>query len=118
MITANLFRLYLHVAAYHLLVHMRRLVEEPLPSGARQGVPVEAHSGRRRQHHNRRREHDPLGQGQPCTWRTRLIKVAATVYETTRRIVVRLSSSWHYLDHYQQVSQRVLALRQASCDAS
>jgi len=115
---ANLFRLYLHVAAYHLLVHMRRLVEEPLPD-ARQDVPVEALSGRRRrQHHNRRREHDPLGQGQPCTWRTRLIKVAALVYETTRRIVVRLSSSWPYLDHYQQVSQQVLALCQASWDTS
>ena len=31
-------------------------------------------------------KHDPLGEGQPCTWRTRLIKVAACVYETTRRV--------------------------------
>ena len=50
--------------------------------------------------HNRRRERDPLGQGQPCTWRTRLVKVAALVYESTRRVVVRLSSSWPYLGHY------------------
>lgn len=107
---ANLFRLYLHTAAYNLLVHMRHLIEVPLPQDATQELPTEALAGRRRrQHHNRRREHDPLGQGQPCTWRTRLIKVAALVYESTRRVVVRLSSTWPYLGHYQQVSQRVLA---------
>ena len=81
---ANLFRLYLHTAAYNLLVRMRQVVEEPLPQDATPEVPVEALAGRsRRQHHNRRRTHDPLGQGQPCTWRTRLIKVAALVYEST-----------------------------------
>jgi hypothetical protein len=115
---ANLFRLYLHTAAYNLLVRMRQVVEEPLPQDAAPEVPVEALAGRcRRQHHNRRRAHDPLGQGQPCTWRTRLIKVAATVCESTRRVLVRLSSSWPYLVHYQHVSQRVLAL-QASLDSS
>ena len=67
-------------------------------------------------HHNRRRAHDPLGQGQPCTWRTRLIKVAALVYESTRRVVVRLSASWPYLGHYEYVSQRVLMVHQASLD--
>ena len=30
----------------------------------------------------------------PCTWRTLLIKVAAEVVVRTRRILVRLSSSW------------------------
>jgi hypothetical protein len=115
---ANLFRLHLHAAAYNLLVRMRRLVEVPLLQVAVPEVPDEALAGRsRRQHHNRRREHDPLGQGQPCTWRTRLIKVAAMVYESTRRVLVRLSSSWPYLLHYQHVSQRVLAL-QASLDSS
>jgi hypothetical protein len=115
---ANLFRLYLHTAAYNLLVRMRQLIEVPLPENPAQEVPVEALAGRRRrQHHNRRREHDPLGQGQPCTWRTRLIKVAAMVYESTRRVLVRLSSSWPYLDHYQHVSQRVLTF-QASFDTS
>jgi hypothetical protein len=115
---ANLFRLYLHTAAYNLLVRMRRLVEVPLPQVAAPEVPAEALAGRsRRQHHNRRREHDPLGQGQPGTWRTRLIKVAATVYESTRRVLVQLSSSWPYLTHYQHVSQRVLTLP-ASFDTS
>jgi len=115
---ANLFRLYLHTAAYNLLVRMRQLVEIPLPQVGAPEVPAEALAGKkRRSHHNRRREHDPLGQGQPCTWRTRLIKVAATVCESTRRVLVQLSSSWPYLTHYQHVSQRVLALR-ASFDSS
>jgi Transposase DDE domain group 1 len=116
---ANLFRLYLHTAAYHLLVRMRQLVEVPLPQVVAAEVPTEALAGRRRrQHHNRRRAHDPLGQGQPCTWRTRLIKVAALVYESTRRVVVRLSSSWPYLGHYQAVGQQVLAVYQAAPDTS
>ncbi len=116
---ANLFRLYLHTAAYILLIRMRQVVEMPLSQDATQEVPLKALSGRsRRAHHNRRRTHDPLGQGQPCTWRTRLIKVAALVYESTRRVVVRLSASWPYLGHYQQVGQRVLTLRRASLDTS
>lgn len=116
---ANLFRLYLHTAAYNLLVHMRHLIEVPLPEDPTPEVPVEALAGRsRRAYHNRRRAHDPLGQGQPCTWRTRLIKVAALVYESTRRVVVRLSASWPYLGHYQHVSRRILLLHQASPDTS
>lgn len=116
---ANLFRLYLHTTAYNLLVRMRQVIELPLPEDAAQEVPTEALSGRRRrQHHNRRRAHDPLGQGQPCTWRTRLIKVATLVYESTRRVVVRLSANWPYLGHYGQVSQRVLTLCQASLDTT
>jgi Transposase DDE domain group 1 len=115
---ANLFRLYLHTAAYNLLIRMRHLIEVPLPEDRAQEVPVEALAGRRRRaHHNRRRDHDPLGQGQPCTWQTRLIKVAALIYESTRRVLVQLSSSWPYLAHYQHVSQRVLTL-QASLDTS
>jgi hypothetical protein len=107
---ANLFRLYLHTLAYNLLVRMRLEVANPLPANPGQEVPDEALSGKlRRKHHNDRRTHDPLGEGQPCTWRTRLIKVAALVIESTRRVVVRLSSSWPYLGHYQQVSRIVLA---------
>lgn len=116
---ANLFRLYLHTIAYNLLVRMRHLIELPLLEDRAQEVPIEALAGRsRRAHHNRRRVHDPLGQGQPCTWRTRLIKVAALVYESTRRVVVRLSASWPYLGHYQHVSQQVLMFHHASLDTS
>jgi len=114
---ANLFRLYLHVAAYNLLVHMRQAIVNPPPAPAREEVPVEAFSGRqRRRWHNQRRERDPLGEGQPCTWRTRLIKVGAYVRETTRRVVVELSSHWPYLYHFQDVSQRILARTNAAFD--
>ena len=117
---ANLFRLYLHTAAYNLLVHMRQAVADPPPPlPASDDVPVEALAGRqRRGWHNHRREHDPLGKGQPCTWRTRLIKVGAYVRETTRRVVVELSSNWPYLHHFQQVSRRILLLAAAASDTS
>ena len=116
---ANLFRLYLHTAAYNLLVRMRHVVADPPPEPSGEDVPAEAFAGRqRRGWHNRRREHDPLGEGQPCTWRTRLIKVAARVRETTRRVVVELSSSWPYLEHFQQVGQRLLAISSAAPNSS
>jgi hypothetical protein len=116
---ANLFRLYLHTAAYNLLVRMRHHVVDPPKQADCTEVPTEALAGRRRrQWHNRRREHDPLGEGQPCTWRTRLIKVGARVLETTRRVIVQLSSSWPYLDHYEQVGRRVLTAGRAVFDTS
>jgi len=112
---ANLFRLYLHTTAYNLLVRMRREVADPPREPTSDEVPVEALAGRqRRGWHNRRRECDPLGEGQPCTWRTRLIKVAARVRETSRRVVVELSASWPYLNHFQQVVQRLLTNSLAS----
>ncbi|MBU4271121.1 MAG: IS1380 family transposase [Planctomycetes bacterium] len=116
---ANLFRLYLHTTAYNLLVHMRSAVADPPHEPTSEGVPVEALAGRqRRGWHNRRRERDPLGEGQPCTWRTRLIKVAARVRETTRRMVVELSASWLYLHHFQRVSRVILAISSAAPNTS
>jgi hypothetical protein len=128
---ANYFRLYLHAAAMNLLVRLRRFIAEPLPplappaetaapaaiqpgEGASKavgaGVPAEALTGAERQRHFRlRRQCDPLGEGHPCTWRTLLIKVAAEVVVTTRRIVVRLSSSWPHLDWYHRVCERLRA---------
>jgi len=120
---ANLFRFHLHLAAYHLLVAMRTAVADPpspIPGKSMPGesMPTEALPGpRRRAWHNRRREHDPLGEGQPCTWRTRLIKVAATVRETTRRVIVQLSSSWPYLNHYRRVVQQLLGAPRPSFDS-
>jgi hypothetical protein len=125
----NYFRLYLHAAAMNLLVRLRRFIAEPLPALAapaetaalaaspagegappatRPAVPVEALTGAARQRHFRqRRQRDPLGEGHPCTWRTLLIKVAAEVIVRTRRIVVRLSSSWPHLDWYRRVCERL-----------
>ena len=106
---ANLFRLYLHTVAYHLLVCMRRLVADPPPANTSNDLPVETLPGRRRRAwHNQRRNHDPLGEGHPCTWRTRLIKVAAIVRESTRRVVVQLSPSWPYLGHYRRIAEQLL----------
>ena len=111
---ANLFRLYLHIAAANLLVLLRREIAAPPraphpPLDAPEPLPVEALPGqRRRDYYNRRRQHDPLGEGHACTWRTRLIKVAAQVVVRARCIRVRLSGCWPYLDHFQQVSQAAL----------
>jgi hypothetical protein len=125
---ANYFRLYLHAAAMNLLVRLRRYIAEPLPALATPGemarapslagevappvagacVPAEALTGAERQRHFRLRpQRDPLGEGHPCTWRTLLIKVAAEVVVKTRRIVVRLSSSWPHLDWDHRVCERV-----------
>ena len=116
---ANLFRLYLHATAYNLLARLRPLVADPPPEPEHAEVPVEALGGRsRRQHHNRRLQRDPLGEGQPCTWQTRLIKVAARVTERARRVLVELSGSWPYLEHYRRVSEQVLAFSPPACDSS
>ena len=107
---ANFFRLFLHVGAFNLLARLRRTVASPpsVPPGA---VPLEARAeADRRRYFNRRREHDPLGEGQPATWRTRLIKVAAEIIVSSRRILVRLSSNWPYLQHFAAVSDAALTI--------
>jgi hypothetical protein len=116
---ANLFRLYLHTAAYNLLVRTRQVVADPPAELPRQELPTEALAGRqRRGWHNRRREQDPLGEGQPCTWRTRLIKVAARVRQTSRRVLVELSASWPYLAYFHRVCQRILHASRYASDSS
>jgi hypothetical protein len=100
---ANQFRLYLHGLAYNLMVRLRRLVAAPPPPELTEPPPTALEGQARRRHFQRRRQHDPLGEGQPCTWRTLLIKVAAQVVVSSRRVVVRLSGSWPYLDWYRRV---------------
>jgi hypothetical protein len=109
---ANFFRLYLHATANNLLVRLRRGFAAPpsdqpaTPSRLdNEPVPTEALQGRaRRCYFNRRRQADPLGEGQPCTWRSLLIKVAAEVIVSSRRILVRLSAAWPNLDWYQRLA--------------
>ena len=109
---ANFFRLYLHAAANNLLVRLRRafaspplLEPTPLSPIDNEPVPTEALAGAaRRRYFNRRRQADPLGEGQPCTWRSLLIKVAAEVIVSSRRILVRLSSAWPHLDWYHRLT--------------
>jgi hypothetical protein len=111
---ANFFRLYLHAAASNLLVRLRRMVVQIPPSPVELGLPADfpraAIDGRdRRRFFNRRRKQDPLGEGFASTWRTRLIKVAAEVVVSSRRIVIRLSSSWPHLRDFLAVSQAIKA---------
>jgi hypothetical protein len=104
---ANYFRLYLHTAAMNLLVRLRQEIADP-PPAPEGDVPVEALVGAaRKDYQNARRVQDPLGKGQPATWRLLLIKVAATVIVSCRRIVVRLSGSWPYRHFFEHIGQHV-----------
>ncbi len=116
---ANYFRLLMHALAYNLLTRQRQWIADPpapapeLSSDsppqlvpANEALPVEALPGhRRRQYFNARRREDPLGEGHISTWRTQIIKVACEVLVSARRIVIRLSSSWPYLDQFRKVAQ-------------
>jgi hypothetical protein len=104
---ANLFRLYLHTVAMNLLVRLRREIANP-PPAPEGDVPVAALDGEaRKQYQNARRVQDPLGKGQPDTWRLLIIKVAASVIVSCRRIVIRLSGSWPNRDFFEQISRHV-----------
>ena len=80
---ANAFRLSAHVAAYNLLNALR---DHP-------SIPQDLRVGR------------------PDAWRTRVIKVAAEVVATTRRVVVRLAAQWPHWQAYQAVAARATAFR-------
>ena len=80
---ANAFRLSVHVAAYNLLNALR---DHP-------SIP-----------------HD-LRVGRPDTWRTRVVKVAAEVVATARRVVVRLAAQWPHWHAYRAVAARATAFR-------
>jgi len=119
---ANCFRMFLHCLANNLLVLLRRTVAAPPVGESNHGegapaanpftgepIPSEAHTGKsRRRGFNQRRKADPLGEGHACTWRTRLIKVAARIEVTTRRVRVLLSGSWPFLHHFRDTGRIVL----------
>jgi hypothetical protein len=82
------------------------------PTSAELGLPEELPAGaidvpHRKRFFNKRRERDPLGEGFACTWRTRLIKVAAEIITRARRVIIRLSASWPHLDHFLAVSRAI-----------
>jgi hypothetical protein len=107
---ANCFRMFLHCLAHQILVRARQALPEPELPKLSAELPREALQGRQRRcGFNDRRQADPLGEGHPCTWRLMLIKVAAWITVSARRVVVRLSGSWPYLDYYRQVSDAILA---------
>ena len=78
---ANFFRLILHVSAMNLLGALRQSPQLP----------------------------QVLQVGQPCTWRTRVIKVAAIIVQTTRRIVVSVAANWPWWPIYKAVAARSLS---------
>jgi hypothetical protein len=77
---ANFFRLLLHTAALNLLNAQRD--DQQLP--------------------------EVLRNGQPCTWRTQVIKVAAVIVQSTRRVLVKLAANWPWWHTYQSVANRSL----------
>jgi hypothetical protein len=77
---ANFFRLLLHTAAMNLLNACR---DDP-------ALP------------------EILRKGQPCTWRTHVIKVAAVIVQSTRRVLVKLAAHWPWWHTYQCVANRSL----------
>ena len=79
---ANFWRLLLHTAAYNLLNAVRDHAEIP----------------------------EELRRAQPATWRSKLIKVAAAVIVTTRRVLVQLAGHWPFADFYHAVVRRVQAM--------
>lgn len=104
---ANYFRLYLHAAALNLLARLRREIADPPPTPT-SAVPAAAlPEPARKRYQNARRRQDPLGEGQPATWRLLLIKVAASVLVSCRRIVIRLSGSWPHQEFFERVREHV-----------
>lgn len=104
---ANVFRVMLHVLAANLLATLRTIVACPPPVEQQPTeLPFEARSAdQKRRYHNRRRQQDALGEGHACTWRTHLIKVAARIVVSIRRVRILISSSWPFANFLQRVSE-------------
>lgn len=104
---ANLFRLNLHALALNLLVRLRsELPDPPAPDTTpREPRPRPAPVP------DAEASHPPTGaelrRAQPATWRLRLIKVAAEVLVSARRVLVRLSSAWPSLPTWRLVLRTV-----------
>ena len=75
---ANFWRLLLHTAAYNLLNAIRDHEEVP----------------------------EELRRAQPATWRSKLIKVAAIVAVSTRRVLIQIAGHWPFWDFYRAVAKR------------
>lgn len=106
---ANYFRLYLHAAAMNLLTRLRREVADPPPPSPPDEVPADAlPEPERKRSQNARRRRDPLGEGQPGTWRMLVIQVAAAVVVRCRRVVIRLSGSWPHRGLWERVAKHVV----------
>jgi hypothetical protein len=84
---ANFFRLLMHTAAFNLLNAVR---DDPK-------LPEVLHAG------------------QPCTWRMKVIKVAAEITVTTRRVIVRLAAQWPWWKLYEAAAHRSIEFNPQIC---
>ena len=84
---ANFFRLLMHTAAFNLLNAVRDDPELP----------------------------EVLRAGQPCTWRMMVIKVAAEITITTRRVIVRLAAQWPWWRLYHAAANRSIEFNPQVC---
>jgi hypothetical protein len=91
----------------NLLARLRREIAAPPPAPPGDEPVTCLPEPQRKQYQNARRRQDPLGEGQPTTWRLLLIKVAASVIVSCRRIVVRLSGSWPNREFFERISRHV-----------
>ena len=100
---ANLFRLNLHALGLNLLVRLR----SELPAPPDPGEAPRAPRPRPASVPDAEAADPPTGaelrRAQPATWRLRLIKVAAEVLVSARRVLVRLSSAWPSLPTWRLV---------------
>lgn len=98
---ANMFRLFLHALALNIMIRLRNALPAPDPEAHRRPAPVP----------DAERAAPPDGselrRAQPATWRLRLIKVAAEVIVSSRRVLIRLSSAWPSLPTWRRVLQVV-----------
>jgi hypothetical protein len=83
---ANFLRLMMHTLAFNLLNALRD----------HEDVPAELRAAR------------------PETWRTKVIKVAAVVVQTTRRVWIELSGAWPFWSLLERVGRRAIRARAAS----
>jgi hypothetical protein len=83
---ANFLRLMMHTLAFNLLNALR----------AHPSVPEELRNAR------------------PETWRSKVVKVAARIMQTTRRVVIEVSASWPFWPLLERVGRRALRARAAS----
>lgn len=102
---ANCFRMFLHCGAHNLLVSLRQKIACPplLPEEAPENQEPAAQARRRR--FNLRRRADPLGEGHARTWRMMVIKAAARIQVSKRRVRVLLSGAWPFLSRFFAVGQ-------------
>ena len=133
---ANFFRLYLHASALNLLVRLRNQLPDP-PSfeAAKQAADESSadESGSTQTATSESASSDAaastpparvstasrldtlltadngssLRRATPASWRMRLIKVAAEVKVSARRVLIRLSGCWPHLPTFEAVLTRI-----------